>query len=205
MLQIKNLTKNYGELKVLNIVEMHLGTGCYWIRGANGSGKSTLFKALAGIIPFEGSVLCNEVNIRTHPVAYRRLVNFSPSEPAYPDFVTPNDLITFTAATKGTEVGAMLRLMERLGMTHALEQATGSFSSGMLKKTSLVLSMAGDPTLVLLDEPFSTLDHDSSIILSELIAEKQKAGVSFLFSSHIEEDMGVNYTEEFTLQKGSLV
>ena len=59
-----------------------------------------------------------------------------------------------------------------------------SYSSGMLKKLSLVLAFIGNPVLILLDEPFITLDMDAVRGLQQLIEQKQAAGVSFCISSH---------------------
>jgi ABC-2 type transport system ATP-binding protein len=61
----------------------------------------------------------------------------------------------------------------------------GSYSSGTIKKLSLVLAFIGNPPLILLDEPFATLDAEAAILLGELISEyQQDLGVSFIFSSH---------------------
>ena len=60
----------------------------------------------------------------------------------------------------------------------------GTYSSGMLKKLSLVLAFIGHPKLILLDEPLVTIDKESVPILYSLVKKYSDEGVSFIFTSH---------------------
>ena len=69
-------------------------------------------------------------------------------------------------------------------MQSYLKNKLNTYSSGMLKKLSLLVAFVGDPKLVLLDEPFITLDTDAVSALDQIIANCYQNGVSFLISSH---------------------
>ena len=100
MLQISNYKKFYGNYLVLQIDDLQLDENIYWVKGDNGSGKSTFFKTLAGLLPFEGRIAVNQVDIKKQGVAYRTIVNYSEAEPLYPVFLTAHDLIQFVGKAK---------------------------------------------------------------------------------------------------------
>lgn len=191
MLLITNLTKRYNSEEVLNISSLVVERGITWIKGENGSGKSTLLKILAGWIPFEGTVNFKDgIGPYSHPVSYRRRVTFSEAEPAYPSFITPADLLSFTAHARGASVSDVKELVSWFAADHYLNKAISECSSGMVKKISLILSLLGSPSLVLLDEPFTTLDGAAVEKLQVIIKQKyNRESTSFLIASHEPENI----------------
>ncbi|ACU63158.1 ABC transporter ATP-binding protein [Chitinophaga pinensis] len=191
MLRIADFKKSYNQHPVLAVPSLELGAGIHWIKGVNGSGKSTLLKAIAGIIDFSGDILLDNVSIRQQPVDYRKKVNFAEAEPVFPEFLTGREMIRLFATAKQAPAGQEVPYLESMQMQSYLDQPLGSYSSGMLKKLSLVLAFTGTPRLILLDEPLITLDTASLDILYNWIRERYTAqGTSFLLSSHqpIEQD-----------------
>lgn len=185
MLRITDFKKSYHRQPVLNIPSLHLSSGIHWIKGVNGSGKSTLLKAIAGIIDFSGDILLEGINIRQQPVPYRKSVNFAEAEPLFPEFLTGREMIALFTTAKQAPPGQATAYLERMQMQGYLDQPLGGYSSGMLKKLSLVLAFLGHPTLILLDEPLITLDAASLDMLYGWIREKRNTqGTSFILSSH---------------------
>ncbi len=186
MLRFKNFTKYYGNTCILEIENLLLDRGIYWVKGINGSGKSTLLKSAAGIISFDGDLVLNEkTSIHKNAVVYRRLVNFAEAEPAFPDFLKGRDLIKLFSASKKAEKGQESMLLESMQMSPYIDQQIRTYSSGMLKKLSLVLAFIGKPDLILLDEPLITLDKKSVETLYDLIADAYtNKGINFLITSH---------------------
>jgi ABC-2 type transport system ATP-binding protein len=80
--------------------------------------------------------------------------------------------------------------MHRQGRSSSIDKPIGTYSSGMLKKLSLVLAFLGNPKLILLDEPLITIDAESLKILYSWIREEHNKGVSFMLSSHQALDVG---------------
>ena len=182
-LQVKHLVKRYGNHEVLNIPALELRQGNYWIKGPNGSGKSTFLKALAGLIPFTGNIILNgQISIHKAPVAYRMTLSHAPAEPAYPSFLSGQELVNFYLKVKNGTLKQVNEIKSILGIDHYLDNPTGSYSSGMLKKLSLLLAFTGNSQWILLDEPFTTLDTATQNALQHLIYSTKNKG--FIFTSH---------------------
>jgi ABC-2 type transport system ATP-binding protein len=185
MLELYQVQKSYGGQKILDIPDLQLSAGIYWLQGANGSGKTTLLRLLAGLLPFKGDVRVNNHSLRQTPVAYRRTISWADAEPLYPGFLSGDDLISFYRKVQQPPPGQVDELIGHFGIKSWLSSRAETWSSGMTKKLSLVLAFIGQPSLILLDEPLITLDQDSTECLIELIADYQCLyNTSYFFSSH---------------------
>jgi ABC-2 type transport system ATP-binding protein len=185
MLSFANVEKYYGKRLILQIPSFRLDNGIYWVQGANGSGKTTLLRMIAGLLPFKGDILLNEYSLHHAPADYRRCVSWSDAEPLYPEFLTGSDLLSFYQKIRKTPVQEVNNLINLFGMQHYIHTATGTYSSGMLKKLSLVLAFTGNVPLIVLDETLTTLDKEAVPVVFELIKKVHKEnGVNFLLSSH---------------------
>lgn len=186
MLQFINFTKRYGSYPALKVDDLKLDNGIYWIKGVNGSGKSTLLKSIAGILAFDGDILLDsEISIKKQPVHYRKLVNFAEAEPLFPEFLTGTEMIALFADAKDAPKGQEQGYLNSMNMQSFVDRPIGTYSSGMLKKLSLLLAFLGKPRLILLDEPLITIDTASLAVLNTWIRERyEQQGTGFLLSSH---------------------
>jgi len=174
---------------VLDVPSFNLDPGIYWIRGDNGSGKTTLLKMIAGLLPFEGDILVGKSSLKTDTLSYRRQVAWAEAEPLYPDFVSGSDLLQLYCSIRGVATADANHLVDLLGMKEYIDNSIGSYSAGMAKKLSLCLAFLGKPALILLDEPFITLDENALAAVSDLIRLRNRDdGTAFLMSSHQEPD-----------------
>lgn len=185
-LSFTNYRKAFGAVEVLNINDLTLESGIYWVKGENGSGKSTLFKSIAGIIDFDGNIELNKsLNSQKQTVEFRKMVNFAEAESLFPEFLTGKDLINLFSEAKNAPPSQSEFYLNDMKMQTYINEPVGAYSSGMLKKLSIVLAFLGKPQLILLDEPLITLDTYSLKILYKWIEKKfVEDGVSFLISSH---------------------
>ncbi len=185
MLHVKNYRKAYHGRTVLEVPELQLHPGIHWIRGVNGSGKSTFFRSVAGMLPFEGEIWLERTwEVTRNPVEFRLRVNYAEAEPLYPEYLSAFDLISFVAKAKKAPSGQVEDLVETLDIASFWKQPVGTYSSGMLKKTSLILGFLGTPTLIMLDEPLITIDDRAVSNVCQLIDRYHQLGVQFLLSSH---------------------
>lgn len=185
MLTIKNFLKSYNNHKILEVENLQIPAGIHWFKGVNGSGKSTLFRSIAGILPYKGEILFNNLDCRKDVVAYRLQVNLSEAEPLYPDYLSAYDLLKFVAEAKQAKEQQLLALADNLGVNKYWKSPIGTYSSGMQKKISLLSAFLGSPKLIMLDEPLITIDDRSVEIVYELVKDYyENRGVSFLLSSH---------------------
>lgn len=184
MLRITAYKKTFGSAPVLNVPQLELEQNIYWLRGENGSGKTTFLKSAAGLLPFDGDIAVDNLSIKKQRRAYTAIVNHANAEPQYPSFLTGNDLVDFYLRAKKGDKKVAEKIAAAFGMNHYLNNKVASYSSGMTKKLSLLLAFTGKPKLILLDEPFTTLDVASAQVLARLIEENFKNGLSFCISSH---------------------
>jgi ABC-2 type transport system ATP-binding protein len=185
MLHFDNFEKSYFSFTVLKIEDLAIKPGIFWIKGVNGSGKSTLLKSIAGILDFNGDIVLNGISIKKKPQAYRKLVNFAEAEPLFPEFLTGLEMIKLFSDAKGADENQYKYYIESMNMESYINNPLGTYSSGMVKKLSLVVAFLGHPKIILLDEPLITIDTDSLKILYSWITEKhQNENVSMFLSSH---------------------
>lgn len=183
MLAIQKLSKKYGSHNILDIGELTIPEGTFWVEGGNGSGKTTLLKIIAGICPFDGIIRLNDTSLKQSPVAYRREISYAEAEPLFPPMLTGSELIHFFRKTRSADQSQIEALIDRFQI-HFLDRAVGTYSSGMVKKLSLLAAFIGSPKLILLDEPLITLDVNFIPLLLSVIRERQAQGISFLVTSH---------------------
>jgi len=184
MLTLSGFEKKYSSGFEVTIPQLDLSQGIHFILGSNGSGKSTLLKALAGIHPCKGKVILNGISLHDQPLAYRRKIGFAPAEPTFPDFLNLLDLIELVRKAKNSSTTEITELQKILDVEGFLAYPIGSYSSGMLKKSALLLTFMGNPDLIILDEPFTTIDKNTQDQLVKLISKRAAQGTGFLITSH---------------------
>ncbi|WP_343691068.1 ABC transporter ATP-binding protein [Chitinophaga sp.] len=196
MLQLTHLRKAYQGKVVLDIPSLLLDAGIYWIQGANGSGKSTLLKIIAGMVPFQGDITLKGSSLRHAPLAYRQNVGWAAAEPLYPPFMTGMDLVHLYQRIRKVSQRETSQLIERFNVSNFLQGQAAAYSAGMTKRLSLLLAFMGNPSLIILDEPLTTLDANSFTLISDFILETwQEKGTSFLMSSHQELDTSLLHAQ----------
>lgn len=184
MLSLSGFEKKYPSGFEVVIPQLDLPQGIHLILGGNGSGKSTLLKALAGIHPANGEVLLNGTSLSSQPIDYRRKIGFSAAEPTFPEYLNLQDLIRVVAKAKESTHAEISELTTILDVKEFMTYPIGGYSSGMLKKSALLLAFMGQPELIILDEPFTTIDAQTQEQLVRLIIQRSKEGTSFLITSH---------------------
>jgi ABC-2 type transport system ATP-binding protein len=187
-LTLTDISKRYGSHTVLELDEWKISSGIYWLKGGNGTGKTTLFRIISGQTPFSGTVLLNDINLKMQPTNFRSKISYAEAEPQYPLFVTGKELLDFYSDVRKANQADVKKLTDLFEITAFLNQKIGGYSSGMLKKLSLICTFIGDVELYILDEPLITIDTASADKLYRLIIEKSQQGKSFLISSHQEID-----------------
>jgi len=185
MLQFTRFSKSYNGRNILSIDNLSMDQGIYFLNGINGAGKSTLLKCVTGFINFHGDIFLNGINLRKNGISYRQLVNFGDAEPLFPDFLTGLEMIRIFERAKDAPDRQAKELIDSMELNAFISDPVASYSSGMLKKLSLLLSFLGRPKLICLDEPMITLDRSSILKLSKLIIDyNTNKGTSFIISSH---------------------
>lgn len=191
MIDIKNLTKQYSGVTVVEIPELHIAKGeSFGLVGNNGAGKTTLFRMILDLIrPSEGEVLSKEVNVQKTE-EWKFYTGSFLDESFLIDYLTPNEYFEFIGKLHDYSSGDLqtyLAQFEHLFNDEILgkKKYIRDLSKGNQKKVGLAAALMGNPEVVLLDEPFANLDPTTQIRLKNLLRSwKEEHQVTFLISSH---------------------
>lgn len=191
MLEIKNLTKKYGDKVAVDDLSLTVESGqiCAFI-GHNGAGKTTTLKAIAGILGFEqGEIKIDGIDVKSNPLEAKRILAYLPDNPDLYDYLTGIEYLNFIAnifKLSGPERKEKIeQYAKRIGIYDALQSQISSYSHGMKQKLALVSALIHSPRLLLLDEPFVGLDPISSHEMKLIMQEMAQSGATIFYSTHV--------------------
>ncbi len=141
--------------------------------GPNGGGKSTLVKAILGLQPITSGTITRAKDLRIGYLPQRPPISFD-----IPLTVKELWHIYQANTAKAQE------LINRLNLSNLADKQVRSLSGGELQKVFLIVALADNPDLIILDEPSSNIDTDSDHALKALLLEEKKAGKSMIVISH---------------------
>ncbi|MGZ8940796.1 MAG: ABC transporter ATP-binding protein [Limisphaerales bacterium] len=187
-LELRSVSKFYGDFKAVSDISFSLEPGriCGFL-GPNGAGKTTTIRMILDIIrPSTGSLT---VLGSSSALAVRNRLGYLPEEKGLYKKMKAWSVIAYFATLKGmTRRAARTRafeLLERYGLKDFAEKKTDALSKGMGQKVQVLASIAHDPELVILDEPFSGLDPVNQQVMEEIIRDMAARGRTVLFSTHV--------------------
>lgn len=186
VIQIEGLTKVYGQKKVVDHIDFSVYSGeIFGFLGRNGAGKSTTINMITGIVkPTAGNVLL--FGKKNAIKQLRNRVGVLPDSSNYYNDLTAYQHIAFFSSVKGVRAGQkkIYELLDLVGLDNHHKKKVASFSLGMKKKLGLAQALIGDPDLLFLDEPTSTLDPESAILIRDLIQSLAQKGKTIFMTSH---------------------
>jgi ABC-2 type transport system ATP-binding protein len=185
IIEIKNLTKNYGKARGIIDVSINVEQGeIFGFIGPNGAGKSTTIRTLLGLIyPTNGSATIFGKSCTANPEV-RKEVGYLPSEVFYYDNMRVIDLLKYSASFYKKDCTKRINELAEI-MDLDLKKKIDDLSFGNKKKVGIVQGLLHEPKLIILDEPTSGLDPLMQQKFFELIAHENIKGATVFFSSHI--------------------
>ncbi|ASN38309.1 ABC transporter ATP-binding protein [Arthrobacter sp. 7749] len=187
MLEVKNLTRRFGDRVVLNDVSFSVpANGMTGFVGANGAGKTTTMRIIMGVLKSHaGSVYFNGTQIVD---ADRARFGYMPEERGLYPKQQVLDQLQYLGQLHGMSRGdartEALDLLDRFGIADRIKDKLESLSLGNQQRVQVAASLMHHPTALVLDEPFSGLDPLAVDSMTSLLAERAATGVPILFSSH---------------------
>jgi ABC-2 type transport system ATP-binding protein len=191
MLQIKSLTKSYGEKKAVDGISLHIKAGeIFGFIGHNGAGKTTTLKACCGILGFEeGEIFVDGISVKNDPISCKQRIAYIPDNPDLYGFMSGIQYLNFIADI--FKVGAKERkeriekYAEIFSLTGDLGQQISAYSHGMKQKLALISALLHAPKLMIMDEPFVGLDPKAAHTVKGIMRELCDKGSAIFFSTHV--------------------
>ena len=186
ILEIKNLTKYYGNILAVDNLSLSLNEGeIFGFIGPNGAGKSTTIRSIMNLInKTEGTILFNGKELTKESVELKKLIGYLPSEVNLYEDLTVKETLDYHESFYDKNINKKrCELVKRLKIDEA--KKIEELSLGNLKKLGIVLAFMHEPKLIILDEATSGLDPIMQQTFYELLQEEKEKGTTIFYSTHI--------------------
>ncbi|MFC4406792.1 ABC transporter ATP-binding protein [Haloarchaeobius iranensis] len=205
-IKLDDVTKRFDEVTALDELSMTVEEGeVFGFLGPNGAGKSTTIDILLDFVrPTSGSCTVLGMDPQRQPEAVRRRVGILPDGYHVYDRLTGRQHVQFAIDSKAGDDDPMT-LLERVDIADAADRKAGGYSKGMTQRLVLAMALAGEPDLLVLDEPTTGLDPAGAREMREIIREEVDRGATVFFSSHILEQVEAVADRVGILSEGELV
>jgi ABC-2 type transport system ATP-binding protein len=211
MLSIRDLVKVYpGPVAALQGVDLDLNNGMFGLLGPNGAGKTTLMRILAGLLePTSGKVTLDGEDTLNRPDRLWHQLGYLPQDFGFYPHLTGENMLTHLLHLKGVRspmgIKSLARqLLDRVNLSFASRRYVKTYSGGMRQRLGLAQAIAGNPRLIIVDEPTAGLDPEERLRFYYLLAELAEDRI-VLLSTHIVDDVAVLCSRFAVIRQGRLV
>ena len=190
VLSISGLAKTFGSTVAVDGIDLEVRAGqIYGIVGPNGAGKTTTLSMVTGVLrPDAGLIHVNGADIWSEPVAAKRAIGILPDRLMLFDRLTGRQLLHYAGVLRGLDRQSVAArsadLIEAFGLGDAQNRLVTDYSAGMSRKVALAAAMIHSPRLLILDEPFESVDAVSVDTIVGILRRYAAAGGTVVLSSH---------------------
>ena len=190
VLVINDLFKHFGETLAVDHMSLSVPVGSiFGIVGPNGAGKTTTLSMATGLLrPDGGTISVHGADVWKDPVAAKRNMGVLPDRLRLFDRLTGNQLLYYAGTLRGLDAGTVKKrsadLASAFALDDALDRLVADYSAGMTKKVALACAMIHSPRVLILDEPFESVDPVSAVNITEILQNYAAAGGTVVLSSH---------------------
>jgi ABC-2 type transport system ATP-binding protein len=189
-LELRGLTKRFGGTTAVDALSLTVPHGSFYgMVGPNGAGKTTTLSMATGLLrPDAGVALIHGVDVWERPLEAKRLIgNLADGVDLY-DRLTGEQLITFSGQLFGLDRPTLRErvadLLQLLDLENAAGRVVADYSAGMTKKIALGAALVHSPRLLVLDEPFESVDPVSAANIRDILDGFVRGGGTVVVSSH---------------------
>lgn len=194
--KVRDVAKTYGRRTIIENINQNVEKGQFIsIVGASGCGKSTFLRMLLaqeqptkGSIKIDGAPMAKEPG-RDHGIVFQRYSVF-PHMKVVDNLVAPRAFGTsffglLSKADRQTERVRAMETLARIGLDHVANQFPADLSGGMLQRLAIAQALAGEPKILLLDEPFGALDPGTKLVMHDFLQElRDESGMTVFMVTH---------------------
>ncbi len=197
MISIRNLVKVYpGPVAALQGISLEIPSGMFGLLGPNGAGKTTLMRILSGVLePTSGEVWIDGANVLDDPQRLWQSLGYLPQDFGFFPHLTGQRMLEYLLELKGVQSSGGVsklagELLERVNLAYAAKRKVKEYSGGMRQRLGIAQAIAGDPRLIIVDEPTAGLDPEERLRFYRILAELAEKR-TVLLSTHIVDDVAV--------------
>jgi heme ABC exporter ATP-binding subunit CcmA len=185
-IELDHVWKYYGDYPALRDCTLTIGEGtCCALLGRNGAGKTTLLRILAGLSPFQRGAVTIFGETPRSENARRQSGFLGHGIGIYEDLSATENLKFFAGITSSGDTKSLIQQwLLRVGLNRVATMPVRQFSRGMRQRLALARTFIHSPNILLLDEPFTSLDDRAIAMLSELLVEARQRGSTIVLSTH---------------------
>jgi heme ABC exporter ATP-binding subunit CcmA len=200
---VRQLQKQIGPKRILKDVSFQVTTGeLVVITGANGAGKTTLLRILAGLLPKSGGdVLWNTKNLG---LDHGKVGYVSHKPMLYENLSVQENLLFFGRMYGKVSQARLQELLELVGLWLYRLELVAVLSRGMQQRLAIARALMIDPSLLLYDEPFTSLDPDGQEILRQVFEQYRRKTIQLVISHELQHFAGLTI-RELRLEDGHVV
>ncbi|TDQ03318.1 MULTISPECIES: ABC transporter ATP-binding protein [unclassified Leifsonia] len=190
VLTISGVQKRYGDTVAVDGVTLDIAEGSFYgIVGPNGAGKTTTLSIITGLLrPDAGRVVVHGVDVWAEPVRAKHIIGVLPDKLRLFDRLTGAQFLRYAGTLRGLSAKTVRArtgdLAAAFGIEDALDRLVADYSAGMTKKIALAAAMIHSPRLLVLDEPFESVDPVSAANIIDILQRYTAAGGTVVVSSH---------------------
>jgi ABC-2 type transport system ATP-binding protein len=190
VLSVRGLTKSFDNKVAVDGIDLDVHVGAFYgIVGPNGAGKTTTLSMITGLLrPTAGSIVVNGADVWSDPVVAKRTMGVLPDRLRLFDRLTGSQVLYYAGVLRGLDAETVRKRTADLAQAFGLEEALGrlvsDYSAGMTKKIALAAAMIHTPRLLVLDEPFESVDPVSAATVTEILKNYVAFGGTVVLSSH---------------------
>jgi ABC-2 type transport system ATP-binding protein len=203
VIKVDGVSKDYGKAHVLDNMTFTVPKGSiFGLVGRNGAGKTTIMRIMAGLQkPTSGKV--------EYGFNHKKLGNIGAlvELPSIYSNASARDNLIYQYINLGLKIDETIdQSLEFVGLGDTGKKKAGKFSLGMRQRLGIAMAMAGNPELLILDEPINGLDPQGIIQIREVLEKLNKErGVTIIISSHILSELAKTATDFAFVEKGRVV
>ena len=189
-LSMRNLSKRFGGHLAVDSVDLEIPAGTFYgFVGPNGAGKTTTLAMITGLLrPDAGVVRIHGADVWRNPAVAKKSLGVLPDQLRLFDRLTGAEFLHHAGALRGLDRETTARRIDDLaagfGLRHSLDRFVSDYSAGMVKKIAIAAAMIHSPRLLVLDEPFESVDPVSAASVITILKKYAEAGGTVLLSSH---------------------
>ena len=201
ILTTQNLTKKYGKNVAIEGVDLHVKEGeIYGLIGRNGAGKTTIMRVISGLSK------ATTGTYEIHDDSKYGVGVLIESPGLYPNMTAEENIRLKCIALGCYEKGYVRKLLETVGLENAINKKPKSFSLGMRQRLGIALALAGDPKMIVLDEPIDGLDPQGIVEVRQTLERlKEEKGITVMISSHILDELSKLADSFGIIHQGKLI